>query len=270
MELINSIKQIIDINALIRNKRQGFITNFYLENLRHSIWIKKKSLYCEWIGDTCFLFRKNASFWNAFYISTTTQELESSLALLKQNITDEALFFDIVGKKNVCDEIEKVFVKNGFARNTSLVRFTKTINLPVSNDPEIEKVQRATEAQTIEVHRLLHKYMDERIEQIPDIEEYEEWGKAGHILVYTVNNQIAGFFDYEKTPSTTFPRHWLVVPEFRGLHIGAILFRRFLYEANDTKRIVSWVIQTNDISIKEHHLNGFQEENLYDYIMSNQ
>lgn len=269
MELINSIEQIISLNASIRNKRRGFITNFYLENLRHSIWINKRSLYFKWIGDTCFLFRKNQSFWNAYYISTTIQELDSSLAILRQKITDEALFFDVVGKKNVCEEIEDVFIKNGFTRNTSLVRFTKTNHHPISNDPEIEKVQRATEAQAIETHRLLHEYMDERIEQIPDIEEYEEWRKAGHILVYTVNQQIAGFFDYEKTPSTTFTRHWLVVPEFRGLHIGSILFRRFLYEANNTKRIVSWVIQTNDISIRNHHLNGFQEENLYDYIMSN-
>ncbi len=269
MENIHSIEQLFSINASIRNKSRKFITNFYFEELRHSIWINKQTLFYEWVGDTCFLFRKNASFWNAFYISTDIEELNSSLNFLAPKLNDQTLIFDLVGKKNTCEQLEASFLKHGFSRRSSLVRFSKINTCPIENDTEIEKVQRATLEQAKEANKLLHQYMDERIEQIPDMEEYEEWQKLGHILVYLVDNSIAGLFDYEQSSSTTFPRHWLVHPNHRGHHIGTILFRRFLYESNSTKRIVSWVIENNAISIRNHHLTGFKEENLYDYIMSN-
>lgn len=269
MNALGSLEEIFEITSAIRNKERGFITNFYPEALRHSIWIKKKSFFYEWNGDTCFLFRKNERYWNAFYLSTSIEELGRALSELNQECSDASLIFDIVGRQETCDMLLPVFQANGFCQESSLARYIRINSIPFENDQEAERVQRATIEQAREANRLLHQYMDERVEQIPDIEEYEEWAKLGHILVYLVDDKIAGFFDYEKNKSTTMPRHWLVLPEFRGQHIGAILYRRFLYEANDTKRILSWIIQSNEISIKNHIHYGFKRENLFDYIMTN-
>lgn len=270
MNALSSLEEIFDITSKIRDKKRGFITNFYLEELRHSIWIKKKNFYYEWNGDTCFLFRKTEHYWNAFYLSTSTEELGRALSELNQKYSNASLIFDIVGRQETCDVLMPVFQANGFFQESSLARYIRINNAPIENDLEIKKVQRATIEQAREANRLLHQYMDERIEQIPDIEEYEEWAKLGHILVYLVDDKIAGFFDYEKNKSTTMTRHWLVLPEYRGHHIGATLYHRFLYEANDTKRILSWIIQSNEISIKNHVHYGFKRENLFDYIMTNE
>lgn len=269
MKAVNSLEEIFEITSEIRDRGVGFITNFYPEELRHSIWVKKKVFFYEWNGDTCFLFRKRKRYWNAFYLSTTIEELGRALLELSQEYSNVSLIFDIVGRQEACDVLLPVFQANGFCQESSLARYIRINNAPIENDPEMERVQKATVEQAREANKFLYQYMDERIEQIPDIEEYEEWAKLGHILVYLVNGKIAGFFDYEKNKSTMMPRHWLVLPEYRGHHIGAALYRRFLYEANDTKRILSWIIQSNEISIKNHVYYGFRRENLFDYIMTN-
>lgn len=268
MERVESIEQIRQLIAEVRAKRKGFLTNFYLDEFKHSIWIGKGSLLFEWIADTCFLYRKNANYWNVFYLTSSLDDLNHSLFEVNHKYKEHSMIFDVVGRQEQCNEMLPVFTQNGFFVESSLVRFIR-INTPVELDREIASVERASLEQTHLVHRLLNEYMDERVEQIPDIEEYEHWGKLGHILVYIVDGEIAGFFDYEKNMTTTQTRHWLVHPDFRGRHVGAALFRRFLYEANDTKRILSWVIRTNDISIRNHYHYGFKMENMYDYIMTN-
>ena len=268
MERIESIDKIRQLTTETRAKGKGFLTNFYLDEFKHSIWIGKGSLLYEWIVDTCFLFRRTSNYWNAFYMTPSLEDLDHSLFEVGRKYNEYSLIFDVVGRQEKCSVVIPVFKQNGFFEENSLVRFIR-INTPIELDQEIALVKRASLEQTHLVHHLLHQYMDERVEQIPEIEEYEQWGKLGHILVYYVNDEIAGFFDYEKNVTTTHTRHWLVHPKFRGRHIGSVLFRRFLYEANDTKRILSWVIRSNDISIQNHYHYGFRMENMFDYIMTN-
>ena len=268
MERVRSIGQLRELMGAVRGLRKGFLTNFYLDEFKHFIWIGKGSLLYEWVADTCFLYRKTDNYWNVFYMAPSLADLNHSLNETYVKYQDFSLIFDVVGRQEQCDEIIPVFIQNGFFEESSLVRFIR-INSPIEMDDEIAAVSRASLEQTRLVHHLLHEHMDERIEQIPDIEEYEQWGRLGHILIYEVNGEIAGFFDYEKNLSTMIPRHWLVLPDFRGRHIGTILYRRLLFEANDTKRILSWVIQTNEISIQSHYHYGFKMENMFDYIMTN-
>lgn len=268
MEQINSIEQIRDLISSVRLKREGFLTNFYLDEFKHGIWINKKVFFFEEIDGTVFLIHKNTSFWNIFYLSTTSYCLQEALSHLIEKYGKESLIFDVVGRKKQCEELAPVFLNSGCYEESSLVRFIR-INTIVEMDDRIKKIQTATVEQAKEVHQMLYSYMDERIEQIPYWEEYETWCKLGHILVYCEGDRIAGFFDYEKNLSTMIPRHWLVHPDFRGKNIGSVLYKRLLYEANDTKRILSWVICSNTISIQSHFHYGFQEEDMYDYIFAN-
>lgn len=268
MERVESIDKIRQLVAEVRAKRKGFLTNFYLDEFKHSIWIDKGTLCYEWIEDSCFLFRKTANYWNVYYLAASLNDLSRSLEEMNRGFNNYSLIFDVVGRQEQCAELIPVFKQIGFVEESSLVRFIR-LNTPVEFDREIAKVERASLEQTRLAHGLLLQYLDERIEQIPDIEEYEYWGSLGHVLIYEEDGKIAGFFDYEKNSSTMIPRHWLVLPAFRGRHIGSILYRRLLYEANDTKRILSWVIRTNDVSINSHYHYGFKMENMFDYVMTN-
>lgn len=268
LNMVESIDQIRNLMASVREKRKGYITNFYLDEFKHGIWVSKRVLYYDIIGDTVFFIHKNISFWNVFYVSTTTEELQSVLQQLTEQYGDISMIFDVVGRKKQCEELLPIFQRNGYFEESSLVRFIR-INTIVEADERINKIQTATVEQAKQVHEMLYSFMDVRIEQIPYWEEYENWCKLGHILVYCEDNRIAGFFDYEKNTSTMIPRHWLVHPDFRGRNIGSVLYKRLMYEANDTKRILSWVIRTNTISIQSHFHYGFKEEDMFDYILTN-
>lgn len=268
MQKIESIEQIRIIISGVREKRKGFLTNFYLDEFRHDIWIKKGVLFFEVVEDTVFFVHKNISFWNVFYVSTTLDGLKDSLLFFTKTNGNVSMIFDIVGRSKQCDEIIPVFKECGYYEESSLVRFIR-INSLVDNDERISTIQTATIEQAKQIHQMLNTFMDIRIEQIPYWEEYESWCRLGHILVCCVDNRIAGFFDYEKNASTMITRHWLVHPDFRGRNIGSILYKRLLFEANDTKRILSWVIRTNTISIQSHYHYGFKEEDMFDYILTN-
>lgn len=268
MDKVSSIEQIRSIINSVRNLRKGFITNFFLNEHKNKLWIDKESLFQEWVYDTCFIVKKWDGFWAVFYVSSSVEQLNNSLSFFSKKYIDETLIFDIVGRMEQCLPVLNKFEDNGFKEKTSLVRFIR-LTEPVDSNLEIESVIRANREQTIEIHDLLHKYMDEQTEQIPYIEELIDWSNEGHILAYIENDQIVGFFDYEKNNSTLCPRHWLVLPEYRGKHIGSILYHRLLWEANDTKRILSWVLRTNKLSILSHHNYGFKEENMFDFIMTN-
>lgn len=41
MDKIVSIEQLQELIINIRNLRKGFLTNFYLDKFKHSIWIEK-------------------------------------------------------------------------------------------------------------------------------------------------------------------------------------------------------------------------------------
>lgn len=265
---VESIEHIRQLMSEVRDAHKGYITNFYLDDFKHKIWINKAVLFYVQIDETVFLIHKNISFWNVFYVSTTLIDLENALVKLLKQYGDNSLIFDIVGREKQCRELLPIFQRCDIKEESSLVRLLR-INTQVEPDEITSRVSIATIEQAKQVHQMLNTYMDVRIEQIPYWEEYENWCKLGHILVYMEGDKIAGFFDYEKNSSTMIPRHWLVHPEFRGKSIGSALYKRLLVEANDTRRILSWVIRTNTISIQSHHHYGFKEEDMFDYILIN-
>ncbi len=268
MEKIDSIDKIRQLIAAVRAKRKGFLTNFYLDEEKHTVWIDKGVLFYLWEGDTCFFIHKKMSFWYVYYLSTDSVEFQRALVCLKERFNEVSLVFDVVGRWQQCQQLLPLFQSSGFVEESSLVRFFKMTTI-MESDSEIETVQCANSVQVRQAHELLCRYMDDRIEQIPYLEEYKNWGRLGHVLVCMMDGEVAGVFDFEKNASTMMPRHWLVHPDYRGKHIGALLFRRFLYEANDTKRILSWVIRSNTVSIKNHLNYGFKEEDLFDFILTN-
>ena len=269
MTKLESIDQLYDIISAVKAERKGFLTNFYLDEFKHNIWIHNESLYYEYVcQNTCFIIRKTDNYWNVFYVTVGLDTLRVVWSPFKDMYNENTLIFYVVGRIEHCNAVLRVFYGTGFVDKSSLVRMIR-ITEEVPMDGEIEKVQRASVEQAKYLREMLFRYMDETVEQIPDWEEYEHWCKLGHILIYSINGKIAGFLDFEKNKTTMMPRHWLVLPEYRGCNVGSILYRRFLFEANDVKRTLSWVIRTNDISIKSHHRYGFIEENMFDYIIVN-
>lgn len=265
MERVQSIEQLQQQSAEIRSLRRGFITNFFLDPVKHGLWIIKGDCYTEYIGSTLFIIKQSPTFWNIFYCSTTLDDFTLDLSEFIARHSAITMMFDIVGRDVQCQPMVKLFRKIGCKEATSLVRMTKmTSPMEYATDSSIRQ---ATESDIPMVSQLLHVYFDERTEQIPYDEELLESASQGHVLVCEEENKIAGFLIYELTTTTLYLRYWFTHPDYRDRKVGSRLLRRFFEEGKDTKRQLFWVIRTNENAIVRYRHYGFVEENMFDYVM---
>lgn len=268
MKHIYSINEIQDLIIQVRNRRLGFVTNFYFDEFKHNVWVKKHDFFYETINDTVFFLRRSESFINAFYISISNDALKRDLSVFTAKHNKEKCVFDIVGKHEQCLPLLDIFNKNGYVLSTSLVRMVRKTEF-IEKNSDFEKISVANKEQVKEVYELLHKYFVAENEQIPYLEELEQYALLGHIHVYEEDNKVIGFMIYELNNSTLYWRYWFVHPEHREKHIGSLLFHRLFYEANKTQRQLLWVIRTNENAKKRQEHYGFKEENMFDFVMSN-
>lgn len=265
MKIVESTAQLLQFQSEVRAKHKGFLTNFYYDEFKHGIWIQNGDFYYLRNNDTTFLIRTSETFCNVFFISTSIEDIKQGISLLQQQI-NTSMMFDIVGKFEQCIPIVEVFKLLGFIEATSLVRMVRKTCI-IEEDESFSKVSIAEDRHVYEVSHLLHQYFNDKIEQIPYIEELIAYAKLGHIHVYLENDHVIGFIIFEKNASTLYWRYWFVHPDYRDRHIGSILFHRLFLEANDTKRQLLWVLRTNENAKKRQEHYGFKEENMFDYVM---
>lgn len=262
MKLIHNYQELLDLITSMRNMRSGFITNFYLDTIKHSLWICKKLLYYEQVENVIFLIRKNSDFWNLFYCSPGLEALHKALSLFQEQYRKEKLIVDVVGTNDQCISISKIFIQEQFQNYCSLVRMSRLTpqEIPnIMNNP----VRPANLDEAEDVYYLLKKYFDPKSEQIPLLDEIFSLTNEKKILIYSSENAIKGFLIYELTKSTLYLRYWFVHPEFRNRGIGSALMQHFFYEGKFTKRQLFWVIRSNSNAIKRYKHYNFIEENLF-------
>lgn len=267
---MNKIKESGDIvkqNVEIRNLHKGFITNFFMDEEKHALWIKKGLFFSEKIGDTLFLIKKNDDFWNVFYASTTQDELKSSLNKFNTAYAGETLMIDIVGRKEGCEATSKLLAKEGFTMYCQLVRMSKPTS--AVEYVSLNEVVYASKEETKDVLSLLNQYFDKRTEQIPYLEELENYAEQKHILLNKIDGQIAGFVIFEMSKVSLYLRYWFVHPDYREKGVGSKLVKRYFFEGRETKREQLWVICSNENAIKRYCHYGYNNENMFDYVITN-
>ncbi len=265
MELVTSIEQLQTMPAEIRSLRKGFVTNFYLDPIKHSMWIAKGDCYVERIEETLFITKQSPNFWNVFYCSTSLEHFASSLRQFQKEHLGKTMMFDVVGREVQCQPMVSILQECGCKEATSLVRMTRmTEPVEYEEDATVKKVA-IEDVGTI--HQLLHQFFDEKTEQIPYLEELEDYAQQGLVLICKEESRMAGFLVYEINATTLYLRYWFTHPDFRDKKVGSRLLRRFFEEGKYTKRQLFWVIRSNENAIKRYRHYGFAEENMYDYVM---
>lgn len=265
MEQIVSLEQLQGKVVDVRSLRKGFLTNFFLDSVKHGLWIAKGNCYAERIGSTLFIVKQSPTFWNVFYCSTTMDDFSHDLSGFMAEHSDVTMMFDIVGRDIQCQPMVELFRSKGCKEATSLVRMTR-MTTPMEYIPD-SSIRKATENDIPEVSQLLHNYFDEQTEQIPYDEELLSYARQGHVLVCEEQGKMAGFLIYELNATTLYLRYWFTHPDYRDKKVGSRLLRRFFEEGKDTKRQLFWVIRTNENAIKRYRHYGFAEENMFDFVM---
>ncbi len=265
MERVQSIEQLQQQSAEIRALRKGFLTNFFLDHVKHGLWIEKGDCYIERLGGTLFIIKQSPTFWNVFYCSTTLDEFGKDLSTFMAEHLTITMMFDIVGRDVQCQPMVALFQCKGCKEATSLVRMTR-IAEPFIYTPD-DSIRKATDMDITYVSQLLHEYFDAQTEQIPYDEELIDYARQGHVLICEEQGKMTGFLIYELNATTLYLRYWFTHPDFRERKVGSRLLRRFFEEGRDTKRQLFWVIRTNENAIKRYRHYGFVEENMYDFVM---
>lgn len=266
MQIVKSFEELQQKVAEIRSLRLGFVTNFFPDPVKNSLWVDKGDCYIERVNNTLFIVRKSQAFWNVFFCSTTLDELGAGLEVFHSQNSGKALMYDIVGREIQCQTLVELFKAKGCTEATSLVRMNRMTE-PMVYDPD-SAIRYATEEDLPLIREQLHQYFDERTEQIPYDEELKDYTKQRHILVCEENGVISGFLIFELNATTLYLRYWFTHPDYRDKKVGSRLLRRYFEEGKDTKRQLFWVIRTNDNAIKRYKHYGFKEENMYDYIVT--
>ena len=267
MEQVQSIDQLRALIGEVRAKRQGFVTNFYLDEFKHGVWIAKGDCFAEKIGDTLFVIRKDQAFWNVFYNSTSLDRLRNDLNLFIKDNSDCSMMFDVIGRDVQCQPVVAMMEEMGCKEVVSFVRMIRLMaSIDYTSDASICC---ATLDDVPEVSKLLHYYFDARVEQIPYDTELMDFTRQGHVLLCKEQGILLGFLIYELNNTTLYLRYWFTHPDFRDKKVGSRLLKRFFEEGRDTKRQLLWVIRTNENAIKRYRHYGFDDENMFDHIMTN-
>ena len=167
-------------------------------------------------------------------------------------------------------DVLKVFNHNGFNVYTSLVRMSRIYNgISIVYEATDQHLKVANQDESLDVFNQLKTFFDPKAEQLPTQDEIIEWSNNGNILVYKIQNQVAGFIIYQLVGVTLYLRYWFVSPLFRDRKLGSKLFNYFLSKGKDSKRQIFWVIQTNENAIIRYKHYGFKEEKMYNFVLTN-
>ena len=264
MDKIDSLDKINGFVSDIRSLRKGYLSNFFLDRKKHSIWIEKGELFYVSFPDGYFLLHLTDSVNNLFFLTTTLQQLVGGLKAVLP-ILSEQLVVDIVGDGKIAS-LKDVFVEQGFSVYEQLYRMSRlgALEYKVSDVPN---VCLAEGADACVVQDMLHTNFDPLSEQLPCYEEILDFISRKGVLVYKEKGKVYGFIIFELNGQTLYLRYWFVLPEYRDLKIGSRLFNEFMRAGHATKRQLFWVIASNENAIKRYRHYGFEVERLYDYVL---
>lgn len=265
MDEIKSYEQIAGYISSVKQLKQGFITNFYLDRDKTDMWAAQGILWCVRIGDVFFVLKKQDAFYGLYYIAPSLQTLETALELLVKQHSDWVMTTDILGNEQVLP-IREAFGKLGFESYAALVRMSRMGPVTYADTID-ETLSVAGPDDAATVMSLLHQYFDPLSEQLPLPVEIARWQADGRILVSKDGDQVTGFVIYELNGVTLFLRYWFVHPDYRDRKIGSKLFNLFFKKGQQSKRQLFWVKTDNENAIKRYRHFGFAAENMFDHIL---
>lgn len=273
MEKVESIEQLKELIAYVRNLRQGFVTNFYLDEEKHAAWIRTGEFQYDKWEDTVFLLFDHYSqdnekyFTNMFYISTSEDAMLARLKEYPKKYIYDLYVLDIVGRDSMClPLVEKFKTMRGY-NDATLVRMTRINGERVNGEWTNGECVYAKREDVGMADELLHTHFDEQMEQLPLVEELEKMIEQKHVLLSMREGKVAGMLLFDLNATTLYLRYWLVLPEYRNQGVGSELLRQFLWEGRETKRQILWVNEANENAIVRYEHYGFKKENMYDYII---
>lgn len=263
MHKVESFEQTQLFTKKVRSLRKGCVTNFYWDPQKHPYWLAEGSLTYEEFENGFLMLRKTDAFSYLYYIAT---DYDAVASMLKNRQVGCDLVVDVVVRGDD-QNATNAFKAMGFEPYRSLYRMSHVGPIVQSDWMPDHRVTVGTKTDATLVHQVLLKDFDPLAEQIPSLQEIEDFAERGELSVIKNEEHLCGFLIAETTGATWYLRYWYTSPDDRNQGIGAGLLRTSLINGIDSRRQIFWVLSDNDNAIKRYEHYGFSKENMNDYVM---
>lgn len=240
-----------------------FLTNLFPEPRKLEAWIARQELFEFARGRAAILLRRDADFSHLLFAAAEPVALVEGLRKLK---SPETLVADLIGQQAEVSELAACFESAGFHNYRSLQRLAwlRKAEESFTADPTVAY---ATYEDAPKILAPLQETFDRFAEQIPPLAEFERAAQQWRILVIRDGAQLAGFLYFEPQGQAALVRYWFVSEASRGRGVGSKLIRAFFHLCPEIRRVVLWVITTNQNAITKYDHYGFKPDGLLDRVM---
>ena len=256
------------VRCVVESRNKGrMVSNFFPDEKRMARWCEKGTFAHEERGETTFLVRRQETFSNLYFLSASAEALAKDVSGFVEDHTGR-LVVDVLGRDAVRGPLEAAFKAVGFNMLTTLQRMSR--RTPTEKYVHESGVDVAGAADAVAIHDLLTTNFIAEEEQIPSLEEVQDWIVAQTILVVRGDETlgISGFVIFDLSPAALYLRYWFVSPDVRGKGIGGKLMHSMFVAGMSTKRQYFWVKTNNENAIKRYQHYGFEFEPLKDTVLA--
>lgn len=225
MEKIKNIEEIQSFITYIKEKNQGYITNFYISNERIAVLLKAECLFYTKYENTVFILMKINDYIKLYYFSINYSTLSNDLLNLDSlDFKNIVLICDIMGKGELLGEKE-VFKKHGYKEYGSLIHFTKQMKGLESPLIMPENIKYAILDDYKDIVDIIHKQFNKYIDINFIGEEIKNYiSKKQAIKIVDDKGNLAGFFMFEFRGKKVYAIIAAVKEEYKNTFYGFNLF----------------------------------------------
>ena len=266
MTLFHTWDEVLCCVAESRDKRR-MVSNFFPDEKRMTCWGENGTFSYEERNETVFFVRRQETFSSLYFLSTSVDALAKDLAGFMEGYSGR-LVVDVLGRDVVREPLETTFKSAGFNALTTLQRMSR--RTPTEQYEHERGIDVANTDDATTIHDLLTTNFIPEEEQLPSLEEVQEWIAARTILVACddLTQDIKGFVIFDLSPAVLYLRYWFVSPDARGKGVGGMLMRSMFAAGTNTKRQYFWVKTDNENAIKRYRHYGFEFEELKDTVLA--
>ena len=263
MDKVLSYGQIQSFVSEIRSLRKGFVSNLFWDSNKHPYWIAEGNFFFQ-KGNACVLMvHQKEDFCNLFYIATDMSTVSTAAASLPLETT---CVVDVVCRGDG-EEVYSQLSYAGFYPYRHLFRMSHAGVLADDSWEMGQDVIFGTSEDVMPLYDVLVKNFDPLSEQLPSVEELNDFVRRKQVLVIKNGKELCGFIIFEVTGMTWYLRYWFTCLAYRNQGVGARLLKSSLFLAKESKRQILWVISDNINAIKRYEHYGFKRELMDDYVL---
>ncbi len=268
MEPLTSNVQLVEMTQRIRGNAADFTTNFFTREEITQAWIGRGALFYMEGAGSLLLFRRDRDFFHLYHFASEPAALGAALASLDLTPSSAAaLTADLVGRPDQAKALSGIYQAHGFDEYTSLFRMVRILDPShpeIYEDPEVVPAEGKDAPMILD---FLEQLLDRFAEQIPEQEDIQTAIAQRSIILVRRSDEPGGLLFFETAGLTSILRYWHVSERCRDQGIGARLIRTYFRLCRAGRRIILWVITSNDAAIAKYRHYGFQSEGLVDTIM---